>query len=213
MEKLSPAKLRGLQAAAADRLGMFPLGTPVATTNSLRDAGLAVGRDRCGHRVGTGHRHEPISSFITRAGRDAVGAENPPALTAAGTPLELRCAQDLEEAGYTTGFHAIELAGPAEGVFIEVTAPEPGDEDGDIQRMLMVSGLFANGWRPLGELDGLYPVPLVPAGKPGESAGMCRQCGMGLVYDESGRCVTDESAGYMCRTAKHRESPTHVPWE
>lgn len=213
MGKLSPAKMRGLQAAAADRLGRFPSDTPVATTNSLRDAGLAVGRDRCGHRVGAGHRHEPISSFITIAGRDEVGAEHPPALTAAGTPLELQCVQDLEETGYTTGFCVIELAGPAEGVFIEVMTPEPGDEGGDIQRMLMVSGLFANGWRPLGELDGLYPVPLVPAGGPGKSAGMCRQCGMGLLYDESGRCVTDEYAGYMCRTVKHRESLTHVPWD
>ncbi|MFF8283399.1 hypothetical protein ACF06W_11825 [Streptomyces albus] len=205
--KLSPAKLRGLRAAAADRLGCFPSDTSVTTTNSLRDAGLAVNRDRCGHQVGPGHRHEPIRSFITLAGRDVVGAPHPPALTAAGTELELRCRSDLEQAGYTERFTVVELAGPGEGVFIEM---EPADE---VQLLVMTSSLYANGWRELDELDGLYPVPLVASGEKGKSAGMCQQCGMNLMYDESGSCVTDEFGGYMCRSAQHRVSPTHILWE
>jgi hypothetical protein len=209
--RLSDAKQRGLRAAAADRLGRFPSGTPVATTNSLRDAGLAVGRDGCGHRIGPGHRHPPLYSFITPAGREAIGAELPEALTAAGTELERQCVRDLEEAGYTSGFTVIEV--DAGGVRIEMDEPEEGLPD--MRVLVMVSGLYANGWRPLKENDaaGLFPVPLVLAGVPGTSPGMCRQCGRNLLYDQSGRCVTDESSEYLCLSVKKPESKTHVLWE
>jgi hypothetical protein len=209
--KVSEAKLRGLRAAAEDRLGRFPSETPVATTNSLRDAGLAVGRDACGHRVGPGHRHGPISSFITSAGRVEIGAPVPEALTAAGTDLERQCLRNLEQAGYAEGFTVVEV--DAGGVRIEMDQPEP--ETPDLQVLAMVSGLYANGWRPLKEGDeaGLYPVPLVPAGVPSESAGMCQQCHRGLVYDESGRCVTDEFGEYLCPASGSAGAPTHMIWE
>ncbi|MFI7083817.1 hypothetical protein ACIBUR_09445 [Streptomyces anulatus] len=200
---LSDAKQRGLRAAVSDRLGRFPASTPVATTNSLRDAGLAVGRDRCGHRIGEGHRHSPFSSFVTPAGREAVGAEQPPRLTAAGTKLELACVRDLEAAGYSEGFVVVEVE-PG-GVRIEMADPAADEPT------TLLLELYANGWRSLGEADsaGLYPVPLVPAGESGVTAGMCRQCGQGLMYDESGRCLTDQYGGYLCR-AKDPVSPTHL---
>lgn len=209
--RLSAAKLRGLRAAASDRLGRFPSETGVATTNSLRDAGLAVGRDACGHRVGEGHRHLPISSFITRAGRDVVGAEQPEALTAAGTELERHCVRVLAEAGYTSGFTVVEVE--PEGVRIELDGPEA--ERDDAQVLVMVSELYANGWRPLEEADraGLFPIPLVQPGVPGSSAGMCRQCHHGLMYDDSGQVVVDEYGTYLCLSVADPESPTHVLWE
>ncbi|MEV8399164.1 hypothetical protein [Streptomyces niveus] len=201
---LSDAKLRGLRAAVTDRLGMLPVGTPVATTNSLRDAGLALGRDGCGHLIGDGHRHSPIRTFVTVAGRDAVGAAHPPRLTAAGTELELQCVRDLEAAGYSEGFTVVEVE-PG-GVRIEMAGQAADEPD------TWLLGLYANGWRPLKDDDtaGLYPVPLVPAGESGAGAGMCRQCGRGLMYDESGRCLTDEYGEYLCVSAKDPVSPTHV---
>lgn len=195
----------------ADRLGQFPLGTPVATTNSLRDAGLAIGRDGCGHRIGPGHRHDPIGSFITAAGRAAIGAEQPPALTAAGTDLERRCARELAKVGYADGFSVVEVE--AGGVRIELE--DPAAELSDSRLLVMASELYAHGWRPLKEADaaGLFPVPLTQAGEPHASAGMCRQCGQGLQFDESGRCVQDEAGEYRCLTARNPESITHVLWE
>ncbi|MFF1693195.1 hypothetical protein ACFVXC_06135 [Streptomyces sp. NPDC058257] len=209
--RLSAAKMRGLRAAAADRLGRFPSETGVATTNSLRDAGLAIGRDACGHRVGPGHRHGPISSFITRAGRDVVGAEQPEALTAAGTELERQCVRVLAEAGYTSGFTVVEVE--SEGVRIELDDAEAGEFDAQV--LVMVSELYANGWRPLDEEDaaGLFPIPVVQTGVPGASAGMCRQCHHGLMYDESGQVVVDEYGKYLCLAVANPEAPTHVLWE
>jgi hypothetical protein len=136
-----------------------------------------------------------------------VGAEQPEALTAAGTELERRCVRELGEAGYSEGFTVVEV--DAGGVRIEA------DEYDDARLLVMTASLYSNGWRPLDEADmaGMFPVPLVAPGVPGGSAGMCRQCGDGLVFDESGRCVKDTYGTYLCKGGSAPESPTHIVWE
>lgn len=125
--------------------------------------------------------------------------------------MERQCVRVLAEAGYSGDFTVVEVE--SEGIRIEVDDPEV--EDSGTRVLVMASELYANGWRPLEEGDraGLFPIPLVRAGVPGASAGMCRQCHHGLMYDESGQCVVDEYSTYLCLSVVDPESPTHVPWE